>query len=516
MEELTLLFNSATFLFYFLPATAVLCVAASRFLGRNTAIGVVVAASFVFYGWSKQSDILLLAISILVNYWIAGRIMADRRRMLLTAGIAFDLGLLFYFKYTGFFFQAIGTAGLSEWSLAEIALPLAISFFTFQQIAYLVDVYQGKTRNLNLLEYAFFVSFFPQLIAGPIVHHSEISGQLSRKRAFRFHPSDVIVGICILFIGVYKKVVFADSMGSYSDALFAQAGDAPSLLEAWAGALAYTFQIYFDFSGYSDMAIGLSRIFGILLPLNFASPYKSRDIISFWRTWHITLSRFLRDYLYYPLGGNRLGIVRRYLNLMIVMTLGGLWHGAAYSFIVWGALHGLYLIVNHAYHRALKAIGRPSPLPGWTARLITFIAVVVGWVFFRADSLDDALGMLCGMAGFNGLMIPAWASALPFQLGATGLSHAEMANVPPVLIGWIGVLLIVTFFAPNTQTLFSIPDPGDTDPGETEPTPLSQTFLAHRLGTAATWITVLAVIAVSVLVIILRGNENNLFIYMYF
>ncbi len=494
-----MLFNSEVFLFYFLPVVAVSTFVITRFVGKTPAMIFVVVASFVFYGWSTQSDVLLLGSSIGINYAVATRLVRQKCRATLTLGIAFNLALLFYFKYTGFFFSIIGADALGAWSMAEIALPLAISFFTFQQIAYLVDVYERKTQQMGFAEYAFFVSFFPQLIAGPIVHHSEIANQLPKSKAFRFDLSNVTIGICILFVGVYKKVVFADSIGTYADTIFANAATGPGFIEAWAGALAYAFQIYFDFSGYSDMAIGIARIFGINLPLNFASPYKAKNIIDFWRTWHITLSRFLRDYLYYPLGGNRYGKLRRYVNLMVVMVLGGLWHGAAWSFVIWGALHGLYLIINHGYRHICERLGIVNAMPSAVSRTLTFGAVVISWVFFRAENLDAAFAMLSGMFGLNGIEL------------------SMSPNVTPMLLGWIGVLWAVTWFGPSTQKLFNF-DKGNTL--ETVPFVESvrfrQTRLAQWIGAKVAALAMLFSIAIVLIVVILRGNESNLFIYMYF
>ena len=292
-------------------------------------------------------------------------------------------------------------------------LPLGISFFTFQKIAYLVDAYRGEVRAGGFLSFALFVTFFPQLIAGPIVHHSEVIPQFGQKSTYRPNLDNLSMGIGIFVLGLAKKTVLADSIATYATPVFraAQAGADPTLFEAWGGALAYTFQLYFDFSGYSDMAIGLALMFNIRLPINFNSPYKATNIIDFWRRWHITLSRFLRDYLYIPLGGNRHGVARRYANLMLTMLLGGLWHGAGWTFIVWGGLHGIFLVINHFWHAlgvgsATTSGARPGS-DGSAARTITFLAVMVAWVFFRAEDFDAATRILAGMAGLNGVQLPA-------------------------------------------------------------------------------------------------------------
>ena len=261
-------------------------------------------------------------------------------------GIGLNLGLLAWFKYANFLAASINNLAGTSLSFGDIVLPLAISFFTFQQIAFLVDAYRGLADEPNIGRYGLFVTFFPQLIAGPIVHHAEILPQYAQRDSIRLKADNLSIGLTIFAVGLFKKVVFADSMGAYADTVFQAAalGDTVSFVSAWAAAAAFSLEIYFDFSGYTDMAIGIARMFGVRLPLNFDSPYKSTSIIDFWRRWHITLSRFLRDYLYYPLGGNRNGTGRRYGNLMVVMLLGGLWHGAAWTFVFWGALHGLFRV----------------------------------------------------------------------------------------------------------------------------------------------------------------------------
>ena len=300
----------------------------------------------------------------------------------------------------------------SNYRLAPIILPLAISFFTFQQIAYLVDTFQGKTKEYNFIHYCLFVTFFPQLIAGPIVHHKEMLPQFANKKVFSFNSDTFSAGITIFFIGLFKKVMLADSASEFATPVFnaASNGMVLTIFESWGGALAYTFQLYFDFSAYSDMAVGIGLLFGIYLPINFFSPYKSTNIIEFWRRWHITLSRFLRDYLYIPLGGNRKGNTRRYVNLVATMLLGGFWHGAGWTFLLWGALHGLYLSINHFWiylSKHLLFFNRDCNLWKITAGTITFLAVVIAWVLFRSENMDTAIQMYKAMFGFNGLSLPA-------------------------------------------------------------------------------------------------------------
>jgi alginate O-acetyltransferase complex protein AlgI len=356
------LFHSYFFMFFFVPIT----VGVFFWLGgreyRRLAVAWLVGASLFFYGWWDPHYLALIVGSILFNYAI-GRIFwlrttSDRDllfRGVLALGIAANLVALGYFKYFEFLVENLGRLTGSDFHIEEIVLPLAISFFTFQQIAYLVDAWKGEVRENSFLNYCLFVTFFPQLIAGPIVHHTEMLPQFFRRKIFTVRYEHLAVGLAIFFAGLFKKVVLADGVSVYSDPVFAaaEAGIALSFLEAWGGSLAYTFQIYFDFSGYSDMAIGLARMLGIRLPLNFNAPYKAVNIIEFWRRWHMTLSRFLRDYLYFPLGGNRKGPALKNLNLVVTMLLGGLWHGADWNFVLWGAMHGCYLILNHSW-RAIR------------------------------------------------------------------------------------------------------------------------------------------------------------------
>jgi D-alanyl-lipoteichoic acid acyltransferase DltB (MBOAT superfamily) len=381
-------------------------------------------------------------------------------------GIVVNLLLLGYYKYANFFVDNINVVCGTEFVVGRIILPIGISFFTFQQVAYLVDAFRGETREYNFFHYCLFVSFFPQLIAGPIVHHAEMLPQFTKKKIYGLNPRFIAIGVTMFLFGLFKKVIIADSVSVYSSPVFAAANSGVSLsfIEAWFGAMAYTFQIYFDFSGYSDMAIGLGYLFGIRLPFNFHSPYKATSIVEFWRSWHMTLSRFLRDYLYIPLGGSRNGKARRYLNLFVTMLLGGLWHGAGWTFVVWGALHGVYLVVNHIW-----ASFRKVKFPEWhteglayslVARTITFFCVIIAWIFFRAENMSAAFVMLKGMLGFNGIQIPA---GYLTKLGVVGnmLNLMGVKFLDPEFYYGIPVasmlvaLFVLTWFAPNTQQLMS-------------------------------------------------------------
>jgi alginate O-acetyltransferase complex protein AlgI len=357
----------------------------------------------------------------------------QQRRAIGTFGVALNLAVLCYFKYTGFIFDSINTLTGAPLPFFNIVLPLGISFFTFQQIAYLVDVMRGARVERDIVSYTLFVSFFPHLIAGPLVHHAEMIPQFKRGRTGR---SSVLAarGLAIFAAGLFKKVVIADNLAQFVSPVFTHldAGGAVTTPWAWLATLAYTLQIYFDFSGYSDMAIGLALLFGIRLPVNFRSPYQATSIIEFWRRWHITLSRFLRDYLYIPLGGNRLGEQRRYINLMLTMLLGGLWHGAGWNFLVWGGLHGVYLCINHLW-RGWHGEGR-APATGPAAKglgwAVTFFAVIIAWVFFRARTMAGAWQMLGGLVGF--------------EAGSSAYTSAGILRVMdlPVLVGEERLLLI--------------------------------------------------------------------------
>ena len=402
-----MLFTSGLFLFLFLPITLAGFFVVARFGGAAAGIAWLAAASLTFYGyWVPQFLILLLG-SIALNF-CGGLVIAgagSRRRAWNWAAlfIAADLLILGYYKYYNFFAESLGAIGIA-WPALSVVLPIGISFFTFTQIAYLVDAYHGKVREHRPLSYLLFVTYFPHLIAGPILHHAEMMPQFADRATYRPRLRNIGLGLGFLVIGLAKKVLVADSISDMADAAFnAAAGGAIGPAHAWEGAIAYALQIYFDFSGYSDMAVGISLLFGIRLPFNFDSPYQSTSIVDFWRRWHMTLSRFLRDYLYIALGGNRRGKARRYVNLFVTMVLGGLWHGAAWTFVIWGALHGVYLIINHVWNWAAARLGVGPDSGGRGGRIIgwglTMLAVVVAWVFFRATSVDEAMHMLGAMAG---------------------------------------------------------------------------------------------------------------------
>lgn len=465
-----MLFSTYTFLLFFLP----LVLAGFYLLGRfnwRWSTSWLTLSSLAFYAWWKPDPthpwnplfLILVLTSCGANYLIGNAIANSSRepvrKGLVTFGVTANLSLLVYYKYLGIF--SVWCHALTGWphEIPSLVMPLAVSFFTFLQIAFLVDVYRGDKTGYNFADYVLFVTFFPHLVAGPLVHHRELISQF-KERITRFDPRAFSIGLTVLAIGLFKKVMVADNLAETATPIFQFAADAQRALtmgEAWVGALAYTFQIYFDFSGYSDMAIGISFMFGLRLPLNFNSPYKSASIIDFWRRWHMTLSRFLRDYLYIPLGGNRNGVVRRYANLIVTMLLGGLWHGAGITFVLWGLLHGLYLCINNAWVFIRKRFGW-SPIPKPAAILITFIAVVFAWVPFRAGNYELASSGNAKLAwqttsNFYQAMVvpqdgPLWTPA--YEGGIMKFRRA----IRPMTYAFI-----IAFLLPNTQQFLGIFSP---------------------------------------------------------
>jgi alginate O-acetyltransferase complex protein AlgI len=408
-----MLFNSYPFIFVFFPLVLIGFFLIGKRNARSAA-GFLALASLFFYGWWSVKALPLLVASICVNYWFGLRLSPapgrdDRKRKsLLVLALVVNLGVLAVFKYANFFVSnvndGLAAAGLSQIPLLHIVLPIGISFYTFTQIAFLVDCWQGKVHERSFIHYVLFVTYFPHLIAGPVLHHAQMMPQFANAATYRFDPNKVALGIAIFTFGLAKKLLIADPVGQYADMMFngVHKGIEPTLYTAWFGALAYTLQIYFDFSGYSDMAVGLSLCLGVQLPLNFRSPYKSTNIIEFWRRWHISLSNFLRDYLYVPLGGNRKGPARRYLNLFLTMLLGGLWHGAAWTFVIWGALHGVFLMINHLWNAKVRRNIPAGPVAHVLGWFLTFLCVVLAWIVFRADGVHTAMAIYKGMLGLHG------------------------------------------------------------------------------------------------------------------
>ncbi|MBW2390858.1 MAG: MBOAT family protein [Deltaproteobacteria bacterium] len=417
-----MLFNSYEFCLLFLPLALIVYSATGRYAGRAFALGWLLLASIVFYAWSSPSALAILGGSILLNYG-AARLLTRARSARDTRGglvmglaVAANIAILAQFKYLEFLVEAAAALVGIEMPLVRAIPPLAISFFTFQQIAYVVDVHRGQPAERNLLRYGLFVCFFPQLIAGPIVHHKEMLPQFNRASS-ALSPQDLATGVTLFAIGLFKKVVVADGIVVWVTPVFEAAKfGGLAMLDAWAGTLAYTLQLYFDFSGYCDMAIGLGLMFG--------------------------------DYLYFGLGGNRLGPTRRQINLMLTMLLGGLWHGANWTFLIWGGLHGCYLMLNHAWRGFFARTGRQAP-EGWpwqiASRVLTLLAVMLAWVFFRADSLTSALHMIGVMAG---AVSPSIADPANGGAVALALPLFELSQIS-ILLGLLGVVS----FAPNSQQI---------------------------------------------------------------
>jgi alginate O-acetyltransferase complex protein AlgI len=462
-----MLFNSHVFILAFLPLTLAVFLALGASSGGRPARLWLLAMSLLFYGWWSLPFLALLLVSIGANHLVGRAITSTRierprlAQRLMVAGIAGNLGLIAWYKYATFIAGNVAALTGLDFAITAMALPLAISFYTFQQIAFLSDIRRCDAPPYGLMDYALFVTFFPQLIAGPIVHHGELIPQLRSLQ--RPDPADLAAGIAFFVIGLLKKLVIADPVGALATPTFAATAGAPGALEAWLAVSAFTIGLYFDFSGYSDMAVGLARMFGIRLPYNFASPYQAGSIIEFWRRWHMTLSRFLCDYVYIPLGGNRQGAARRHLNLMATMLLGGLWHGAAWTFVAWGALHGLYLLINHAWNATVAraaADGRRVALPSRAGLALTLLAVMVAWVFFAAPTFEVALGVLHGMTGLNGIgpRPPVLGTLVDVALGRVAIGVEGEAGFP-ALIATLGALAalalgwLLVLFAPNSQSV---------------------------------------------------------------
>lgn len=432
-----MLFNSYEFIFLFMPvAVAGFALLSSK--NHKAALLWLTALSVFFYAYWNWHAIWVLVASIVFNFPCGLAIQrsagtASRRWLIL--GVAGNLLALGVFKYAGFAVEIVNDIAGTHFDRPGITLPLGISFFTFTQIAYLVDVYRRLTADRDPVRYALFVTYFPHLIAGPILHHKPTMEQFADPGVARLRSINWILGLTFFSIGLSKKLLLADPLGAIASPLFEAARTLNiSSGAGWIATLAYTFQLYFDFSGYSDMAVGLSLLFGVRIPINFLSPYKATSIIEFWRCWHISLSSFLRDYLYIPLGGNRKGPVRRYLNLFLTMLLGGLWHGASWNFLIWGGLHGVYLLINHAWRRLAGA--SPGPFAGGA---LTFLAVLVGWVFFRSADLATAHRILSAMASV--WQFAGWSWATDPQLATVNIWRAATL---------LSVAAAITFLLPNS------------------------------------------------------------------
>lgn len=439
-----MLFSSFPFVLCFLPLMLVIYFCASRWSSKAALILLVMGSS-IFYAWHHPVYLLLIYGSIFFNYFMGARISKSRDKRTLVAALAFNVLLLVAFKYLDFVVDNLNT--VFSWNLTQphVPLPLAISFFTFQQIGFLIGLYKKNESVPSFFAYSSFVTFFPQLIAGPIVRHDDYLPQLEDKRTYIPSFRNFSIGGTIFIIGLFKKVIFADNAGHIADFVFGlpAQGLIPSVYEGWIGVFAYSFQIYFDFSGYSDMAIGLARMFNIRFPVNFNSPYKAASFIEFWRRWHISLSIFLKEYVYIPLGGNRKGIMGRYGNLILTMLIGGLWHGASWTFVIWGGLHGVYLTVNHLIRKVKKPMN--GILIRVIKRLALFVVVSMTWVYFRAETIAEANVMLSSLFQFGqvsklvhvfGLQAQEFVFHLPYNLQITTTTYFP-------------IFCIVALFMPN-------------------------------------------------------------------
>ncbi|MFZ6658587.1 MBOAT family O-acyltransferase [Undibacterium sp. TJN19] len=459
-----MLFNSFGFLFAFLPITLLIWQILKQKAGIRIALTWLALASLVFYAVWDVRYLFVLLTSITINFWLGGRILRARAAgqdakagHWLKAGICFNLLVLGGFKYTYFLLANLFAVFHAAPPIDPIVLPLAISFVTFQKIAYLVDCRRGHVAKHDALEYLFFVSFFPQLIAGPIVHHKPLIAQTDAQNNPLFtQPESLVAGFSFLALGLFKKTILADSFAHYASPVFELARQTmPGGEAAWQAMLAYSLQLYFDFSAYSDMAVGLALMFGFKLPVNFFSPYKATSIIDFWRRWHMSLSSFLRDYLYIPLGGNRHGAVRRYRNLWLTMLLAGVWHGAGWNFFLWGAVHGALLLINHFWHHLLQgrvALSKAwNTLPDFFMIAMTFLLVAFAWVLFRAPDISSASNMYTALLyPLSGGSLPAipWHSPMQLLEGLLGAS-GDVAWV------WIGIGLLIVWALPNSVQLLS-------------------------------------------------------------
>jgi len=503
-----MLFTQFEFIFLFLPVTLAGYFLIARFCEATTArLLWLAAASLIFYAYWDIAFVPVIVVSIIGNYTmgllIAAQAEPRKKVRLFFVAVTANLAALAFYKYTNFGIDILETITRHRFSLTPLAitLPLGISFFTFTQIAYLADVYAGHPTERNFVKYALFVNYFPHLIAGPILHHREMMPQFGSEQSRVISAARIAQGLTIFAIGLFKKSVIADGLALVANPVFQVAKQYhPHAIDAWGGALAYSLQIYFDFSGYSDMAIGLSLLFGIKLPFNFDAPYKSRSIIEFWRRWHITLSRFLRDYLYIPLGGNRRGEHRRQINLAATMILGGLWHGAGFTFLVWGALHGLFLVINHRWitlvdrSPALRQLSKMIWYPV-LALLVTQLAVVVAWVFFRADNLRVAGHILRAMMG----------AADPAKISPTTVVTSFSISV--IALGYLACMVL-----PNVNAMFEHRDVGLT----TYRNPRPWSIADLRWSPTLRWSIAISLVLTSGLIVSLLAGDASQFLYFQF
>jgi len=501
-----MVFSSLEFIYLFLPPVLLGFLILRHLRLENAIIWWLIAASLSFYAWWSPVHLILLLGSVLANYGIHKGLLAVRSKALLVAGISGNLILLGWFKYADFLYWNISGLVGGDFEKLGIILPLAISFFTFQQISFLLDTWHRRLEECDFKRYLLFVTFFPQLIAGPIVLQKDTIPQFRLENFVNKTTLNIALGSTLFAIGLFKKIVLADGIAPYANVVFTavDGGQAVSMETAWLGALAYTFQIYFDFSGYCDMALGIARLFGIKLPINFNSPYKALSISEFWRRWHITLSRFLRDYLYIPLGGNRSGILGRHGNLFATMVLGGLWHGAGWNFVIWGALHGSYLIINHFWRDVTAQLTWAAHIPMSVKILgswfVTMLAVVVAWVFFRAETFGGAILLLQSM------FVPASQYSL--------MVLTPVLKDPAFVAFAISVLMIIVTSFPNSIDITRSYRPVIDTMKELAQTGLASSRVSWR--PSASWGFVMLFVGGVSLIQLYRLNDLTEFIYFNF
>ncbi|WP_223554726.1 MBOAT family O-acyltransferase [Lysinibacillus sphaericus] len=446
-----MLFNSFEFIFLFLPITFVVYFFLNQFSNQQYAIYCLVLSSLFFYGYFKLTYLAIITVSIIVNFALSRIINNSNHRLRKTymiIGVVFNVLILCYYKYTDFFITNINSLFDTDFAMLHLLLPLGLSFITFQQIAFIVDSYRDGTAHYKFSNYALFILFFPQLVAGPIVQHDEMLPQYDIKENRKIIHDNVARGLFIFVIGLVKKIVIADTVGIWANAGFENYSNL-SFVEAWITSLSYTVQLYYDFSGYSDMAIGLALLFNIKLPVNFFSPYKARNIQEFWKKWHMTLNRFLTTYVYFPLGGSRKGEFRTYINILIIFFISGFWHGAGWNFILWGLMHGFASVVVRLFSKT------GVKLPYLLSWFITFQFVNIAWVYFRATSLEQANTIISKMFTPNMESITSF-----FTEPLTNFAQAEAFSVmgltlsdPIVIVVGLLITLVFAFTALNSIQL---------------------------------------------------------------
>ena len=458
-----MLFKSYEFVFLFLPIVLLIYYWLGNRNKYDSATLWLIFASLCFYGYWNYRYVPLLLLSIIFNYMIGAFIRKkDYKKGYLIVGLLGNLSLLAYYKYTGFFIEQINFISNTNLFIPEIVLPLGISFFTFTQSAYLVDVYRGEVSGYSFKTYCLFVTIFPHLIAGPIIYHKDMIPQFNNKNNYKVNYDNLSKGIALFSMGLFKKTAIADNISPWVGAIFSHYNQL-NFLEAWAGAIGYTFQLYFDFSAYSEMAIGLGLMLNYKFPINFNSPYKSLSIIDFWRRWHMTLGTWVKSYLYIPMGGNRNGEFAKMRNLFLAMLIIGFWHGAGWTFIIWGGIHGSLLMLNHNWRRL------NFQLPKVVCWGLTFFSVVIAWVFFRAENVYQAMQILSSMFDFNSIStsVETWRmrkNVVNTWSTIAGLGVLLCLPNPVIIIdkfrpnwGWFAltlVLLLVSFYQLNTYTEF--------------------------------------------------------------